>query len=326
MKRIATFAAYLCFLMTLSPVIANADPIEVGLFTQNSFRTCGSPDRCFQGDRIIDFVSDFDIGGDGDDGSVSTQQFDPGNLAVQGASSAGFQGAGFTPALSSYAFSGEQTRFTVAALAIQQYVFESAGTLTIDGALTYSQSGETGPTNENPRGIVAGGFVSFGMDGDILDPFNCNFFENDITRNNASGTFLSCILRNGAPNASLPSGFIEFDGLNSVQNTEFGIGTGAISDGLATASHSIAGNAGDVFYLGAYISSFAHLGGFADSRNTLLLELDDPTLVTASFDQESFSKAPLTVPEPGTFILLLIGLLTAASSRYTRCKIITNNA
>lgn len=282
---------------------AQGEPIEVGLFTQNNLRTCGSPDLCFSGDSIIDFVSDFDVGGTG---TVSTQQMDPLDPGAQGASSAGFQGPGFTPALSSYAYAGVQTRFTVLGLAIQRYEFLSDGALNIGGALTYSQSGSTSPNAENPSGQTSGGFLSFQMADDVLDTDNCNFLG-DITRRNASGTLLSCILRNGESAGSF--GLIEFLGLSSVQSAVFDIGTDPVTDGLSTANLVINGLQGDVYYIGAYLGSTAHLGGFSDSSNTLLLDLDNPSLVQASFAEDSFVSAPARVPEPGALTLLLIGLL-----------------
>ena len=275
---------------------ARGELIEAGLFTQNSLRTCGSPDRCFRRDRIVEFVSDLDLGVTG---TVSTQLIYPLDLSAQGASSAGFQGPGFSPAISTYAYTGVQTRFTIAALAIQRYEFLSDGQLKIEGALSYSQSGTTPPRAENPNGVIDAGFLSFQMDDDTLETDNCNFFEGDINRFNATGTMLSCILRNGElgffSDGELKA--IEFLGLDegSIQNVLFDTGTDPVVDGVSTAELTINGLQGDVFYVGAYMSSFAHLGGFSDSRNTLLLELDDPYLVTASFSQESFVPAPAPI-------------------------------
>jgi hypothetical protein len=286
---------------------AQGEVIDAGLFTQNSLRVCGSPDLCFRRDRLIDFVSDLDLG---HTGMVSTQLIDPLDLSAQGASSAGFQGPGFTPAISSYAYTGIQTRFTVGSLLIQRYEFLSDGELNIGGTLSYSQSGTTLPDaenpiadRENPNGVASAGFLSFQMDDDTLETDNCNFFEGDINRVNATGTMLTCILQNGESVGSF--GVIEFLGLNSVQNALFDTGSDPVADGLSTAELTISGLQGDVFYVGAYMTTFAHLGGFSDSRNTLLLELDDPAIVVASFAQETFVSAPaliLDLEELGTVV------------------------
>lgn len=282
---------------------ANGVPIEAGLFTQNQLRICGSPGRCFAGDTSVEFASDLDLGGTG---AVSTQVIDPLDGGAQAASSAGFQGPGFTPALSSYAFSGMQTRFTVGGLAIQRYQFSADGTINLSGALTYSQSGTTAPSGDNPNGLMSAGFISFQMENDVLETDNCNLLSGGITAPNAGGLLSSCILRNGESFGSF--GTIDFLGLNSVQSAIFDTGNDPIAGGLATAGMTVSGLQGDVFYLGAFMTSFAHLGGFADSSNTLLLDIDNPSLVTAAFSQQSFVRAPARIPEPGTLTLLGIGL------------------
>lgn len=278
-------------LLTMSPLAQGAQ-IEAGLFTQNSLRTCGSPDRCFRGDSLSDFISDLDLDATG---AVSTQLIDPLDLSTQSASAAGFQGPGFTPAISSYAYTGIQKRFNVAALAIQRYEFLSDGELKIGGTLSYSQSGTTIPDRENPSGVINALFLSFQMDDDILETDNCNFFEGDIDQVNATGTMLTCILRNGESVGSF--GVIEFLGLNSVQNVLFETGSDPVINGMSTAELTVSGLQGDVFYLGAFMATSAHLGGFSDSQNTLLLEIDNPNLVMASFSQESFVSAPERVPD-----------------------------
>ena len=153
----------------------------------------------------------------------------PLDLSAQGASSAGFQGLGFTPAISTYSYTGVQTRFTIGSLAIQRYEFLSDGQLKIEGVLSYSQSGTTPPGAENPNGVIDAGFLSFQMDDDTLETDNCNFFEGDINVVNATATMLSCILRNGEL-AYFSGGelkAIEFLGLDegSIQNVLFDTGS-----------------------------------------------------------------------------------------------------
>lgn len=52
------------------------------------------------------------------------------------------------------------------------------------------------------------------------------------------------------------------------------------------------GNAGDVFFLGADLRIQAHLGGWADTGNTLTFEVDNPEILQPAFDEQSFEPAP----------------------------------
>jgi hypothetical protein len=291
------FSLVITFL--LLPQSASSEVVEAGLFTQNSLRMCREPDSCRRR-TLIEFVHDLELG---ETGMASTLLIDPLDITAQGASSLGFQGPGFTPAISSYASAGVQTLFTVGALAIQRYEFLSDGELNIEGALSYSQSGTTLPDAENPfanfenpMGAIEGGFLSFKMVDGVLETDNCNYFEGEIDRVNATGTMLWCILRNGEDAYFFSEGRfkpIEFLGLipESVQSVLFDTGSDPETDALANAQLTVSGLQGDVFFVGAFITTSAHMGGLSDSRNTLLLEIDNPTLVTASFSQESFGKA-----------------------------------
>lgn len=65
--------------------------------------------------------------------------------------------------------------------------------------------------------------------------------------------------------------------------------------GNLSSSLTVSGSAGDVFFLAASLGGGAHLGGFWDSANTLVFDIDVPELVQASFAQETFVPAPTRV-------------------------------
>ena len=213
-------------------------------------------------------------------------------LGAQAATSGGYTGPAFIPALSAYAYTSGPQRYTLSSFGYQKYTFAVDGTVTFDASLTYSQSGQTAPTSENPRGRLLGSIIKWEFDGDEFDPHLCNFFFS-VNAGNAAGFLTTCITRNGQE--FFPGGpVISFPGLRDVEVAGFNSPAGPVSNGVATAQLTVTGVTGDVFFIGSTIGAVAHLGGFADSRNTLLMEVDQPGFVQATFAEDTFSPAPAT--------------------------------
>ncbi len=198
-------------------------------------------------------------------------------------------------------------RFTVAALGLQRYEFLADGQVTIDGTLTFAQSGQTAPTSENPRGTMDALFMAFQMAGDVFDPENCNIYNlfSGLGVFNEAGSITSCLRLNGS---QFGNTVVDFAGLQNYQEAAFDIGNDPVDAGQLSQSLTVSGNAGDVFYLAASIGGRAHLGGFFDSRSTLTLGIDQFDIVGAAFQQQTFVPAPLPLPEPGTLLLMAFGL------------------
>jgi len=267
---------------------ATAQVVNSGMFTQNRLRQCSTPTACIGGDPTLQLEAQFDAGTSGE---VSTLVSDSA-LGAQAATSGGYTGPAFIPALSAYAYTSGPQRYTLSSIGYQKYTLDDGGTVTFDATLTYSKSGQTAPTSENPRGLLLGSIIKWEFDGDEFDPHACNFFSN-LNAVNAAGFLITCITRNGQP--LFPGGpVISFPGLRDVEVAEFNLPAGPVSNGVATAQLTVTGQAGDVFFIGSTIGALVHLGGFADSRNTLLMEVDQPELVQATFDEDTFSPAPAT--------------------------------
>jgi len=254
--------------------------IDTGLFTQNRVRQCSSDMLCIGGDPTIEVQSDFDLS---TTGSVSTH-VSVESLGAQGATSAGYNGDALTPALSAYAYTSGPQRYTLGSFGFQKYEFNSTAELTITGTLTFSQTGQTFPQSENQKGRVRGGLVVFQMQDDVFDPERCNIFGG-FGASNISGTLFSCVTRNGQ------SGIV-FQGLENVQIATFDNPSGPVSNGSSFVELTVMGDAGDIFFLAADISVQAHLSGFGDARNTLLVEIDQPAAVNPSFSDETYTPAP----------------------------------
>lgn len=260
-----------------------AQVIDTGLFTQNRARQCSTDTACIGGDPTLLVTSDFDLS---DTGQVSTQVNIP-ELGAQGASSAGFDGEALTPAISTYAYTSGPQRYTISTFGFQRYEFLESGQVTLDGTLTYSQSGESSPRSENPRGRVFGSFMAFQFDDDQFDASRCNLFI-DYSQSNIAGSLRTCVTRNGE---SLGSTTIHFDGLYNVQSVNFPSSDTAVSNGSEQAQLVVSGNAGDVFFVGASLSVLAHLGGWADTGNTLRIKVDNPAILEPAFNEQSFVPA-----------------------------------
>jgi hypothetical protein len=276
---------YLAFLLLTSSLTiftcvgdTFADPIETGLFTQNRVRQCSTDTLCAGEDPTIEVVSDYDLS---DTGMISTQ-VDVDHLGAQGATSAGYLGEAFTPALSAYAYTSGAQRFTVGSFGFQRYEFIEAGTVTLTGTMTYSQSGRGSPSE--PNGRVFGTFMAFQLEGNIFVPENCNIFKS-FDAVSISGIMSSCVTRVGTFG-------IEFPDLLSLDEVFFNTSDNPVSNGSETAELVVEGEAGDVFFLGAGMTVLAHLGGFGDTANTLVIDIDEPGLVEPSFTEETFIPAP----------------------------------
>ncbi len=306
----------LVILCLLLPFAAEAVPIEAGLFAQNRLRQCSGEMSCVGGDPTIEVVADRDIG---TTASVTTQVIGP-TLGTQSAISAGYTGNAYTPTISAYAYTSGPVRYTLGVFGLQRYEFTQDGAVTIDGTVTLSQSGQSSPSSQNPRGVMDATFMAFQMLGDVFDPENCNVYTGAGAVNEA-GSITSCLRFNGQDLFGTGTA-IDFAGLLNYQESEFAIGRGPITDGSIGGgidnSLTVIGSAGDVFYLGVSMGGRAHLGGFWDSRNTLTLNIDQPDLVSAAVQVQSFRPAPARIPEPGTIALLGIGIAVLGAGRRRR--------
>lgn len=263
---------------------ALAQPIDTGLFTQNNLRQCSSDNACIGGDPSLVIDSDYDLSVTG---AVMTQVSIV-ELGAQSGTTAGYDGAGLAPAMSIYAYTSGPQRYTVATFGFQKYTFLEAGQVTLSGTLTYEQTGQTFPSNENPRGRVRADFMSFGFDDDEFDGGDCNLFS-DYSAWNVSGSLSACVTLNGQ---LLGDTIVEFIGLKNVQVVPFPTISEAVSDGEVEAELVVTGEAGDVFFIGADLSVQAHLGGFGDTGNSLRIEIDRPEILQPAFNMASYEPAP----------------------------------
>ena len=275
-----------------------ADPIEAGLFTQNNLRECvvDPGPGCVGVDPSIWIDSDFDLA---TTGVVSTQIVE--SPGIESATAAGYLGNALTPAISLYAYTTDPNlarRFTVGSFGVQRYTFIDDGTITITGTLTYSQSGQAASPLDANGQIVRANFYAFEMEDDVLDPTNCSGL-NDVSQWNASGFLGACLLGQYGT---------EFVGLESVQVASFDTVAGPALNASTSAELTVIGTAGQVFFLAGDLAGSAFLGGFVDSRNSLLIEVDDPSLIQPSFTEDTF--VPAAAPGPTVDVDVRLGSLS----------------
>ena len=260
-----------------------AQPIETGLFTQNHLRLCTSETSCQGPSGTLQFVSDYDLSVDG---LVTTHVAFP-ELDAQAATNASYGGNALAPSLTLYAYTSGGQRYSVGNFGFQKYTFLETGLVTLTGTITYEQSGGTGST-AIPSGLIRASFVSFQFDDDEFNASRCNIFV-DYSADNIAGTLNTCVYRNGE---IVGGSQVIFDGLENVQIADFSIPNTAVANGSDQATLQVSGNAGDVFFLGASLGVGAHLGGWADTGNTLKIEADNPSIVQPAFDQLTEEPAP----------------------------------
>lgn len=275
----------------LTPVdTAQAQALDAGLFTRIELRQCAAgtiedPRPVCSGDNpTLTNIGDFDLAQDG----VSAVELKSPRLAHQSAANVGYVGEGRAPAISVYSYSNSGLRLNASAFGFQRYEFLEDGELQVSATLTYSQTGIISPqASRNPRGTLAGGITVFQMENDEFLPQNCPRWVAGGADYSIPGSgihFLFCLL------------FDDFVGMQNFQNFEFNPDPVEIANGSLTQNFSIAAQQGDVWFLTADMFAHANNGGFADSRTTLRIDIQNPEIVQASFDAESFEPAPpLTV-------------------------------
>jgi hypothetical protein len=257
---------------------------------------------CFDGHEIsLAFAYQEDRGATG----LATAHIKMPPTGTQTAASAGFSSDAFTPTLSAYSYSSGTIQFTTGAFGFQRYEFTSPGTIQIGGKLTYLQSGMTvTDRGGKPEGTVTAGLYTFQMTGNVFDLNDCNvtFPERIVFGKTARICALFANKQVGVGNAiSMPTQY-------NFHQALFNTGLAPVTGGELEQLLSVTGNTGDVFYLAAHLYALSHFDGFADSRNTLRLNIDNPSIVKASYTNDSFVPAPKSAPEPSTAILLLSGL------------------
>jgi hypothetical protein len=220
---------------------------------------------------------------------------------VQSGGSSGFGATAYEPTLSAYGYSAGSYRSVTGTYGMQRYEFTAAGTLTIGGTLTWSQSGySTTTTNSLPAGRTRASLYAFQMATNVFDLDDC------ITSNPDLRLVINCSRLSGQ---TILGHSLLMKGQYNFQQSDFVIGSGAVSNGSVTNYLTISGNVGDVFFLASSLQVTPHLGGFADSRNTLKTNIDNPAIVKASFANNTFKPAPMAAPEPSLAVLMMGGLL-----------------
>jgi hypothetical protein len=228
-----------------------------------------------------------------------------GQHGAESAASAGFSGNAYAPTLSAYSYPSDKYQFTTGAFGFQRYEFTEAGTVTFSGKLTYSQSGASLIDHGGrPEGLTTAALYSFQMLSNTFDLDDCTvtnpqfivFGKNARLCSTASGRSFGALK-------------IDMAGQYNFQQVNFIAPFSPVSNGELSTSLSMSGNAGDVFFFGAHLNALAHFeGGFADSRNTLRINVDNPSLLKASFAKDTFAPAPISAPEPAAITLLGAGL------------------
>jgi hypothetical protein len=286
----------------MATLTALADPIDALWLTEINFIECEEgtlEDPRYNcagpGTNTLGIVNDYDTAESGEAlSNIVGPEFE--NVS---AVSVGFTGEGSAPAISAYAYTADGFRISSSAFGMQRYTFLEDGVLNISASLTYSFSGETESEKYlNPRGWLDGGITAFQMDDDQFDPDDCNLFGliagADISSPDALTALLFCLIWHDRYWWDETIGIIpiDFAGLENLENHELLPASSPIANGEKVIDFSIEGQAGDVWFLTTDLYMPAHNAGWADSSNTLFVDLQNPELVEASFPYETFTVAP----------------------------------
>ncbi len=266
-----------------------AQSLEAGWWTQVFVRGCGSPR---DGEAFPDCgnvqselrISKTDLGVTGSADSAFIQAVPE----SQSAASTGYTGEGFTPAISAYSYSAPGERIITSAFGLQRYEFLWSGELTGSATFTYAQLGVPDglPFLRSPVGFLKSGFITFRTENDLFEPVKCGV--DDTT---AGIALLGCLINEAVSQETNEPGLV-YEGALEFVNFEFDDFESRPEGTSQTVSFSVTGLEGDVFFLTADMFIFANNGGFGDSRTTLELTLDNPELVQAAFQVDTFVLSP----------------------------------
>lgn len=280
-------------------------PVSYGPVADLFYRTC-NPDlfECIPGYTYDvqprGFILDYNP-----EGSSATAIYPvpPTGEETRMSASVGYDSGELTPAISTFLRPGDE-RMTGSQLGISKHV--QTGDVTIEGTLTYSQSGGiVGPDPEPSPEELPFGAVPFATlfsyqlkaeANGMLDGSRC-----DWTALGGQGrdfrTLIYCVKQGLHADVfnyreaafPLPDTGPELQGQNIV--------TPAVFDDAASASLLVpyAGPPDPEIFIGVELFTMARYGGEADSQNTLLISFDDPTAMEPSMEtvtEPSFVPAP----------------------------------
>lgn len=290
-------------------------PFSYGPVADLFYRTC-NPDffECIPGYNYNvqprGFVLDYNPQGPS---ATSVFPVPPTEEETRMSASVGYDSGELTPAISTFLRPGDE-RMTGNQLGISKHV--QTGDVTIEGTLTYSQSGgilgpDANPSPEElPFGTVPFATIfSYQLKPEangMLDGSRCDWLamggQGRDFRN-----LMNCVKQGFHADVfnfrevvfPLPDTGPEIQGQNIVTPT--------VVDGTASASLSIpyAGPPDPEIFIGVELFSMARYGGEADSQNTLLVSFDDPAAMEPSMEEVT---EPSFVPAPesaGTFDVII---------------------
>lgn len=280
-------------------------PVSYGPVADLFYRTC-DPDlyECIPGYNYDvqprGFVLDYSP-----EGSSATSVFPvpPTNEETRMSASVGYDSGELTPAISTFLRPGNE-RMTGSQLGISKHL--QTGNVTIEGELTYSQSGGVlGPDpnpvpEELPFGAVPFATIfSYQLKSEangMLDGSRCDWLAMG-GQGRDFRSLIYCVKQGFHADVfnyreaffPLPDTGPELQGQN--------ISTPAVMGGTTTASLSIpyVGPPDPEVFIGVELFTMARYGGEADSQNTLLVSFDDPAAMEpdmATVTEPSFVPAP----------------------------------
>lgn len=273
---------------------AAAQSLDTGAWTQVFVRECGPPRAgedfpdCGSGAIQSELrVTDSDLGVTGrvDSSVIETMS--------QSFATAGYDGPAFTPTISAYSNSALGERIITSAIVIQRYEFEFDEPLTGRVILTYSQTGidDSAPFFRSPLGYLLSGVVAFRTGNDLFEPERCGV--DDLTTGVALVTCITAEAASQAPPNNNSPGLV-YEGADEFINFELD-DFSPQNNSTRSIEFSVPGETGDIVFLSGDMFMFANNGGFGDSRTTLKIELDNPEVVRATFEDETFVQAPQPV-------------------------------